>query len=99
MDLSKLSLTGIADLSNKLLSEHPKLKKANDDIEDIITSKMILKGDSINTQFTVAGTNAAEGKKLSALLEKLDLSAHAAAIPVRLAWEQVIYLAWRANFY
>lgn len=77
MDLSRLSLTGIADLSNKLLSEHPKLKKANDDIGDIIASKMLLKGDNINTQFAVAGTNAVESRKLTALLEKLDLSAHA----------------------
>lgn len=76
MDLSKLSLTGIADLSNKLLAEHAKLKKANDDIGEIITSKMLLKGDSVNTQFAVAGTNAVESKKLTALLEKLDLSAH-----------------------
>lgn len=76
MDLSQLSLTGIADLSNKLLAEHAKLKKANDDIAEIITSKMLLKGDSVNTQFAVAGTNAVESKKLTALLEKLDLSAH-----------------------
>ena len=76
MDLSQLSLTGIADLSNKLLAEHAKLKKANDDIGEIIMSKMLLKGDIVNTQFAVAGTNAVESKKLTALLEKLDLSAH-----------------------
>lgn len=76
MDLSKLSLTGIADLSNKLLAEHTKLKKANDEISEIITSKMLLRGDEVNTQFSVAGTNATESKKLTALLEKLDLAAH-----------------------
>ncbi|MBE5810402.1 MAG: DUF2813 domain-containing protein [Clostridiales bacterium] len=77
MDLKQLSLTGIADLSNKLLAEHPKLQKANQDISDIVTSKMLLKGDHVDTQFAVAGTNAAENKKLIALLEKLDLSAKA----------------------
>lgn len=76
MDLSHLSITGIANLSNKLLSEHPKLKKANEDIGSIISSKMLLNGDSVTTQFEVAGTNAVENKKLIALLEKLDLSAH-----------------------
>ena len=76
MDLSKLSLTGIADLSNKLLAEHTKLKKANAGISDIISTKMLLKGDEVNTQFSVAGTNATESKKLTALLEKLDLAAH-----------------------
>lgn len=77
MDLKHLSLTGIADLSNKLLAEHPKLQKANQDISDIVASKMLLKGDHVDTQFAVAGTNAAENKKLIALLEKLDLSAKA----------------------
>ena len=62
MDPKKLSLTGIADLSNKLLANHPQLKKANQDINDIVTSKMLLQGDQINTQFAVAGTDATENK-------------------------------------
>ena len=32
IDLSTLSIAGIANLSNKLLANHPKLKKANEDI-------------------------------------------------------------------
>lgn len=75
MDLSKLSITGIANLSNALLAKHPKLKKANDDIGMIISSKMLLKGDNVKTQFEVAGTNATDSKKIIALLEKLDLAA------------------------
>ena len=75
MDLKQLSLTGIADLSNKLLADHPKLQKANQDIGDIVTSKMLLRGDQVDTRFAVAGTNASENKKLIALLEKLDLFA------------------------
>ena len=75
MDLSQLSITGIADLSNALLAEHPKLKKANSDIGAIINSKMLLRGDDVKTQFEVAGTNSVDSKKIVALLEKLDLSA------------------------
>lgn len=76
MNLSLLSIAGIADLSNKLLSNHSQLKKANNDIESIITSKMLLKGDEVVTQFEVAGAHSTESKKLAILLEKLDLSAH-----------------------
>ncbi len=74
MDLHALSLTGIADLTNKLLANHPTLKNTNKDIISILTDKMLLKGDRVTTSFEVSGTNATEAKKLSALLEKLDLS-------------------------
>lgn len=74
MDLNELSITGIADLSNKLLSEHPALKKANQDVTSILQDKMFLKSDRLTTQLQVSGTNALETKKLVSLLEKLDLT-------------------------
>lgn len=73
-DLHTLSLTGIADLTNKLLADHPTLKNTNDEITSILADKMLLKGDVVSTLFEVSGTNATETKKLTALLEKLDLS-------------------------
>ncbi len=73
-DLHSLSITGIADLSNKLLSDHPALKKANQDVTDILQQKMLLKSDHLATQLEVAGSNALENKKLLTLLEKLDLA-------------------------
>lgn len=76
MDLSQLSIVGIANLSNKLLSEHAKLKKVNNDLNTIIASKMLLKGDDVATQFEVAGTNSDDNRKINALLEKLDLSTY-----------------------
>lgn len=76
IDLSTLSIAGIANLSNKLLANHPKLKKANEDIGTIMNSKMLLKGDGIDTRFEVTGTNASDDKMLISLLEKLDLDAH-----------------------
>jgi len=74
MALNELSITGIADLSNKLLSEHPALKKANQDVTSILQDKMFLKSDRLTTQLQVSGTNALETKKLVSLLEKLDLT-------------------------
>lgn len=74
MDLNELSITGIADLSNKLLSEHPALQKANQDVTSILQDKMFLKSDRLTTQLQVSGTNALETKKLVSLLEKLDLT-------------------------
>lgn len=76
IDLAKLSLTGIADLSNTLLKNHQNLGKANAEIQAILKSKMLLNGDSIRTDFSVSGADATESKKLVSLLEKLDLSAN-----------------------
>lgn len=74
MDLQTLSLTGIADLTNKLLAEHPTLKSTNEEIISILADKMLLKGEDVSTLFEVSGTDATETRKLTALLEKLDLS-------------------------
>ena len=72
-DLSKLSLTGIVNLSNKLLSENPKIKAANNRISDTLSEKMLLAGDDIQTSISVAGDKTSDEKKLNSLLEKLDL--------------------------
>lgn len=72
-NLDELSITGIADLSNKLLSEHPVLKKTNQDVTNILQNKMLLKNDKVTTQLQVSGINALESKKLISVLEKLDL--------------------------
>ena len=76
MQLSTLSIAGIANLSNALLAKHPKLQQANHDIESILNSKMLLKGDNVDTKLEVAGMGTSDSKKLVSLLEKLDLSAH-----------------------
>ena len=73
--LEDLSISGIASLSNYLLANHSKLKEANAEI-GTINSKMLLKGDEVETAFEVAGTNSPDSKRLISLLEKLDLTAH-----------------------
>jgi putative ATP-dependent endonuclease of OLD family len=75
MDLSKLSIVGIADLSNKLLMGHSALNKTNQDITSILHDRMLLHGDELKTQLQVAGADVLESKKLISLLEKLDLAA------------------------
>lgn len=72
-NLDELSITGIADLSNKLLSEHPVLKRTNQDVTNIIQNKMLLKNDRVTTQLQVSGVGALESRKLLSVLEKLDL--------------------------
>lgn len=76
MDLNALSLVGIANLSNKLLAEHPQIEKTNTEIGTIMSDKMLLKGDGVTTNFEVSGTNQSNDKKLMSLLEKIDLSVH-----------------------
>ena len=73
-DIHKLSIAGIADLSNTLLSNHSALEQINGEMTTILQQKMLLKGDSVKTRLEVAGANANKIKKQMALLEKLDLA-------------------------
>lgn len=73
-DIHKLSIAGIADLSNTLLSNHSALEQINGEMTAILQQKMLLKGDSVKTRLEVAGANANKIKKQMALLEKLDLT-------------------------
>lgn len=73
-DIHKLSIAGIADLSNTLLSNHSALEQINGEMTAILQQKMLLKGDSVKTRLEVAGANANKIKKQMALLEKLDLA-------------------------
>lgn len=73
--IEDLSLTGIVSLSDKLLSENDDLRKVSEKISSIIEDRMIIHGDSIQTKIEVAGVDASEERKLSGILEKLDLVA------------------------
>ena len=72
--LEDLSLTGIVNLSNHLLLSHNALQTASQSMTDILSSQMLLKKDSISTQFEVAGATSNNQQKVIALLEKLDLA-------------------------
>ena len=74
MDLEKLSLVGISNLSNALLEKHPALQTVNKNLTEIMNEQMLLKGDSVQTRFEVSGSNYNNSQKLISLLEKLDLS-------------------------
>lgn len=76
MELEKLSITGIADLANKLLSQHDKINSVNREILSTLSQRMLLNGDNIETSISVAGTNIPEERQLSTLLEKLELTAN-----------------------
>ncbi len=74
MDLKKLSLVGISNLSNSLLEKHPALQEVNQNLTGIMNDQMLLKGDSVQTRFEVAGSHINDLQKLISLLEKLDLA-------------------------
>ena len=74
MDLHKLSLIGITNLSNSLLEAHSAIKAVNENLTEILSSQMLLKKDTIKTRFEVAGTNSNDLQKMITLLEKLDLA-------------------------
>lgn len=74
MDLQKLSLAGITDLSNHLIAEHTALKTVTEDMTTILSDQMLLKNDSIKTRLEVAGAENNCLQKIVSLLEKLDLA-------------------------
>lgn len=73
-DIHELSLSGIVDLSNDLLANHPAIQSVNRQMTSILQEKMLLKRDNIATRLEVAGANIDKNKKIISLLEKLDLS-------------------------
>ena len=73
-DLHKLSIAGIANLSNGLLANHPALSSIYNDMTKILSEQMLLKKDIIKTRFEVAGANSNKLQKEMTLLEKLDLA-------------------------
>ncbi|ASF27924.1 hypothetical protein WV34_03695 [Bacillus amyloliquefaciens] len=73
-DPKKLSLIGIFNLSNQLLTDYEPLKKANSQMSTILQRQMLLEGDNIITNFEVSGVNTSDVRKTSTLLEKLDLT-------------------------
>jgi len=74
MKLEELSLIGITDLSNKLLAGHPALKQVNQNMTDMLNQQMLLNNDKLITNLEVTDANSNDTKKLTALLEKLDLT-------------------------
>lgn len=76
VDLNELSLSGIFDLSNYLLANHEQIKQVNEDIKDILQQKMMLNGDTLDTEIVVSGLGNTEERKVYSLLEKLDLRVH-----------------------
>lgn len=75
IELEKLSLTGLAELSNQLLSKNIQIQSANKKIGDTLSQKMLLVGDKVETSIQVSNTGLTEKAKLKSLLEKLDLKA------------------------
>ncbi|MBO0480998.1 ATP-dependent nuclease [Candidatus Enterococcus courvalinii] len=73
-ELNELSLTGIFNLSNQLLSDYVPLKRASQKMSDILDKKMLLKNDDIKVSLNVSGVEKTESKKIVSLLEKLDLT-------------------------
>ena len=74
IDINKLSLAGIFDLSNHLLANHEKIKGVNQGISDILNTELMLSSDAVQTEITVSGDGNTDEKKIHSLLEKLDLN-------------------------
>lgn len=63
IDINKLSLAGIFDLSNHLLANHEKIKGVNQGISDILNAELMLSSDAVQTEITVSGDGNTDEKK------------------------------------
>ena len=67
VDVNELSLSGIFDLSNYLLANHEQIKQVNENINKILKQKMMLNGDTLDTEIVVSGLGNTEERKVYSL--------------------------------
>ena len=72
--LEDLSLVGIFNLTNQLLGNHSVLTEVNKNIANLLTEKMLLKNDRLQTKIEVSDSGTSDEQKIGRLLEKLDLT-------------------------
>ena len=97
IDLKKLSVSGIADLSNYLVENKSSIKKVNNKIGALLKDNMLLNQEALNTRITVSDNSANDSLKVKRLLEKLDLKASvqesSADVSVGLGTSNLMYMA------
>lgn len=73
MDLSKLSIAGIAQLADQLLSKHSGVSQVRSKIDKGLHDKLLLAQEALKSRIEVAGTSLAVDKRRQLMLEKLNL--------------------------
>lgn len=95
--LKKLSVSGIADLSNYLIENKASIINANEKIETLLKENMLLNQETLKTHITVSDNSVNDSLKVKRLLEKLDLKANAqetlADVSVGLGTSNLMYMA------
>ena len=72
-DLSTLSVLGIGDFANALLSGHKGVQRARDSLNTKYLEQLSFSGDKLEGHISVSGSKGDPTVRLRALLEKLDL--------------------------
>lgn len=71
---NNLSIAGILEFADELLSKHVGIKAAKSRVDKEIDEKFALRGDNLNSKIEVASFALNNEKKLIAMLEKLTLN-------------------------
>lgn len=61
---NKVTLQWRFDLSNYLLANHEQIKQVNENINEILKQKMMLNGDTSDTEIIVSGLGNTEERKV-----------------------------------
>ena len=78
-DLSTLSVRGIGDFANALLSDHVGVRAARENLNAEYLRRLSFSGDKLEGQISVSGSRGDPDLRLRLLLEKLDLELRDAA--------------------
>ena len=72
-NLAELSVVGIGDFANHLLSQHKGIEAASTNLNSKYLGRLSFEGDQLQGHIAVSGSQGDEPARLRALLEKLDL--------------------------
>lgn len=72
-DISKLSIAGIASLSDNLFSDHVGISSARSKINETLNKQLALKNDALQARISVGTSDLNVERRLRMMLEKLNL--------------------------
>lgn len=79
VDIKTLSISGILELADELLSLNNGVKSAQNDINNVLINKLLLANSGIESSIKVFSENMTPDRKLTSMLEKLNLGVNRAS--------------------
>jgi putative ATP-dependent endonuclease of OLD family len=95
-ELKTLSISAILELADELLSQNSGIQTAKANIDKVLEEKLLLTNSNLSSTVNVTSENLSEDRKLTAMLEKLNLgiqSSRKAYGKLGLGTNNILYIA------